>query len=95
MKIELTKRFLKALKSLSLENQNAAQRTLKKIEQDHVPKSINLRPLKGNRGRWIVNVNNKYRIIGERSKTTKNDSGKGLRLLDIGSHDTIYNKWGG
>ena len=92
MKIELTSDFLKALKSLSPENRKATGRTLKKREVEQVPHSVNLQPLKGRRGYWIVNVNKKYRIIAEKYKTNESESKSVLRLLYVGSHDTTYNR---
>ena len=79
--------FKKALKSLSKQNLNAALRTIEKLETDKAPHSAKLRPLKGKPGFWIVNVTNKYRIIG------KKESGDIFVLLDIGLHDTLYNRW--
>lgn len=87
MKLRYSLLFKKALKSLSKQNQNAAQRTLKKLEADNVPHSVKLRPLKSKTGLWIVNVTNKYRIVGRK------DSGNIFVLLDVGSHDAIYNRW--
>ena len=87
MKLRYSLLFKKALKSLSKQNRNAAQRTLKNLEADNVPYSVKLRPLKSKTGLWIVNVTNKYRIVGRK------DSGNIFVLLDVGSHDAIYNRW--
>ena len=78
---------MEALKSLSKQNLNAALRTIEKLETDKAPHSVKLRQLKGKLGSWIVNVTNKYRIIG------KKESGDIFALLDIDSHDTLYNRW--
>lgn len=91
MEVELTSDFLKTLKSLSSENQKAVERTLNKLRKDHISHSVNLRPLKGSRGYWIVNVSRKYRIISKKYKKTRNGSENVLRLLYVGSHDTTYN----
>ena len=92
MKAELTSDFLKALKSLSPENQKATRRTLKKLGAEQVFRSVNLRPLKGRRGYWIVNINKEYRIIAKKHKTNESGSKSVLRLVYVGSHDTIYSR---
>lgn len=87
MKVSVADSFRKAFKGLSQKKQVSVERALKKLMTEPLPTSLKLRRFKGSLDLWIANVDRGDRIIYQMV-----DDETAL-LLDVGTHDSTYNKW--
>ncbi len=87
VRVTPTKAFIRALKGLPPNRQDAAITALSRFQGEPALPSLKFRPLAGKPGHFIISSVHGDRIILLRDETDV------YSAVDVGPHDNVYRRW--